>query len=295
MSDPQAPCCALCGREMRHDTAEVCDRCGLVLRRDLDGVTRIAGDITLTVAKLAKVSRHGGREIEREWYRGAGALYPTPLPVDLTAAQRHDAAVGELSSWARLIAEERGLGAPGSSLTDEQGQGHTKTRTHPLAALCGFLGGQTEWLRHQPFALEAWPAIRSACRELNAIIDTAAGHNIAGRCDCGHWLYALEGAETVRCRGCGERYEVASSRDALRDHLEDRLMTGAEIATMAGYLCGVNREKARLMIKVWSKRGKLTKRRRWAVAATAVISAADPLYRFGDALPLLMVAYTRAA
>lgn len=275
MADPTCRC----DRPI-HDTAYVCPACAAQLRRHLADVERIAGDITLTVAKLGKVRHHPAIEVEHEWYRGPGALYPMPLPVDLDAAARHDAAVGELTTWARHVAEERG---------------HQIARGgHPLADAATYLSGALDWLRYRPEAPEAWPVLLSACLTLQRIVDTAAGEVIVGRCDCGRWLYAPEKADTVRCWGCAVSYDVASSRQALRVDLESRRMTGAEIATMAGYLGIADRTKARLMIKVWAQRGKLNGTRRWTANRTEVLDS-EPIYRFGDAVPLLMVAYAQAA
>jgi hypothetical protein len=256
--------------------------CAAQLRRYLGDVRRIAGDITLTVAKFAKVRRHGAFEVVREWYRGPGALRPTPLPVDLDAAARHDAAAGELTTWARHIAETRDMG-------DDR-----KLSEHPLAYSARLISSNLDWLRYRQESEEAWPALLSACKALERVVDTAAGEVIVGRCPCEHWLYAPEQASTVKCWGCGTVYDVASSREALKHDLGDRLMAGAEIAKLAGYLGIADTKKARLMIKVWAQRGKLDRRRRWTASATEILES-ESIYRFGDALPLLMVAYAKAA
>lgn len=165
---------------------------------------------------------------------------------------------------------------------------------HPLREVSQFLTSQLEYARHQPWSEEAWPALVEACKALERVVDTAAGEVIVGRCPCEHWLYAPERAETVRCYGCGTRYDVASSREALKEDLQDRSMTGAEIAKLAGYLGIADTRKARLMIKVWAQRGKLDRKRRWIASRTEILEA-ESIYRFGDALPLLMVAYAKAA
>jgi hypothetical protein len=299
-----------CNRPI-HDTAYRCTVCESQLRRSLQDVERIAGDITLTVAKLAKVRRRGAADIEREWYRGEGALYPMPMLVDLDKAARHDAAAGELTTWARHIAEERGRElAPRrhrlacthtscAAVRKHQAPGPTcalpEPAVHDLAVAARFVASNLSWLRYRPEAEEAWPALQDACLTLERVVDTAAGEVIVGRCPCEHWLYAPERAETVRCWGCGTRYDVASSRADLRENLEDRIMSGAEIAKLAGYLGIADTKKARLMIKVWAQRGKLDRRRRWHVNTAAEVVEIESVYRFGDALPLLQVAYARAA
>src|SRR5688572_853200 len=93
-----------CNRPI-HDTAYRCVACASQLRRSLADVARIAGDITITVAKMAKVRRRGAVDIEREWFRGDGALYPMPMLADLDAGARHDEAANDLTTWARHISE----------------------------------------------------------------------------------------------------------------------------------------------------------------------------------------------
>lgn len=298
-----------CGRPI-HDTAYVCTGCAAQLRRHLEDVQHIAGDITLTVAKLAKVRRHGAQDIEREWYRGEGALYPTPLIVDVDSGARHDAVATELVTWARHIAETRGITLPSrrrrlacthrscAAVRKHKAQGPVCAPApepiHDLAVAASFVAFHLDWLRYRPEAEEAWPALLNACKALVRVVDTAAGEVIVGRCPCEHWLYAPEWAQTVKCFGCGTVYDVVSSREALREDLEDRVLTGAEIAKLAGYLGIADTKKARLMIKVWAQRGKLNRRRRWIASRTEILES-ESIYRFGDALPLLMVAYAKAA
>lgn len=268
MSDP---ICARCERPMRHDQAVVCSQCGHLLRRDLDEARRIAGDINLTVARLAHVVRFG-QSIQDEgddgWYAGDNALEPTPLPVHLYAAERHDAAVGELSTWARHIAEERGEQIPVwrpcehevciSRLT----RAHirlpgplceaavTRTRPHPLDRLCTYLGERVEWLRHRPEADEAWTAIAAACHAVVSVIDRHDIGELVGLCPCGTWLYGVTGADTVTCRRCGTGYLVAASRAQMAEDLRDRAVTASEAARAAVYL-GVIPDAGRLRKLVW--------------------------------------------
>lgn len=309
--------CVRCGRPI-HDTAYIDTACEAHLRRALEDVVRIAGDITLTVARLSKVRRRGSADMEREWYRGDGALYPTPMLVDLDKANRHDAAVGELTTWARHIADTRGIVlAPkrhrlacdhSSCAVIRLDAKYSRRQTmagplcdppppamHDLAVAAGFVAANLGWLRYRQEAEEAWPALLSACHTLERVVDTAAGEVIVGRCPCEHWLYAVEGASFVRCWGCGTSYDVATSRDALKADLEDRLMTGAEIAKLAGYLGVADSRKARLMIQVWAQREKLARWRLWTVDKGGTVVDVESIFRFGDALPLLMVAYAKAA
>lgn len=267
MTDPDAPKCAKCKRPMRHDTALICSPCETQLRNRLDLVARIAGDVTLTVAKITKVTRHGAGEVEQEWYRGSNALEPTPLPPDLDRAQRHDAAVAELSTWARVVAEERGKPArPWAGHVDRPPQ-----RMHPLAELAGVLSDNLTWLRHHPAADEAWPALLTATYEIERVVDTQVAGQIVGLCACGSALYG------ARCRRCGDDTQQTYSRADLDAAMRAYPVTASEAAVWVADMGLVaDTSKLRKLIWAWADRGH--------------IAAVDdiPRYRFGDVLARVM-------
>lgn len=255
--------CAVCKRAMRHDVAAVCAHCGNELRGRLARTAKLVDEIETTVARLDRITRTGGGKREAiDWYRGGNALESWPLPFNVDASIAYAAAYGELASWAWS-----GHGA--------------------LDTVCTALADQVDSLRRvdAEHARAAFVAIEAACRTIERVIDRGPERIVVGRCPCGTWLYALAGAKTVQCEGCGIAYDVESSRQALRDALVDRLMTGAQIATMAVHLGIVDRrDKARNAVKTWAARGRL---------AQHGLLDGDPSYRFGDALVLLINAYAR--
>lgn len=261
------PTCPRCSRPI-HDTAYIDTECAKDLQRALRDVEKVAGDITLTVARLDRVQRHGGALEEPGddgWHRGEGALFPTALIINLSAARSHDAAAGELTTWARHVVEQRG---------ERPAEGH------PLAACARFLADQAHWLRYQPEAAEAFAALHSACRTIVNLVDRPADLSVVGRCPCGTYLYARQGADTVACSACGTAYDVASSREDLRRELEDRLMTAGQIATMAAHL-GLtdSRESTRKLINKWAQRSRIVAHGRLD---------GDPTYLFGEVLTRLL-------
>lgn len=267
------PLCVRCEKPMRADQAYACGSCGSHLRALLARTANLAGEAIITIAKLDEVpSFSGGQADDLGWERNDNALEAIGLPYRPAAAHAYRAALGELITWARHCCEQRGI-----DYADSGG----------LDGLCGFLASQTDWLRHRPEADEALKAIEDACRQIERIVDRPPDRVVVGMCPCGTWLYAIAGADTVACRACGTSYDVEASRQQLRDNLEDRLMTGAEIATMAAHLGIVaSRESARNAIKVWAQRGRIT---------AHGSQSGSPLYRFGDTLGLLIDAYARAA
>lgn len=271
MSD--RPTCPRCAKPIQ-DTAYVCSDCCEALRRSLRDVEKVAGDITLTVAKLDRMARTGGTApMEDDWHKGAGALVSTPMPVNLDAASRHDAAVNTLATWCRHITEERGV--------------QPAELAHPLATMANFLRGCVTWLAHRPEGDEAFNDIEAACRTIVRLVDRPPDRTVVGRCPCGTYLYATAGADAVRCQGCGTSYDVASSREALRIDLEDRLMTAGQIATMAAHLgLAKGRESARLLVNLWASRGR--------IVAHGRIDG-DPVFRFGEVLTRLIEVHGTAA
>ena len=80
MTEPQAPTCRRCARPMRHDTALICSQCASMLRRHLEDVAKIAGDITITVARLDRVTRSGGGSDDLGWWKGDDGFDPNRRP-----------------------------------------------------------------------------------------------------------------------------------------------------------------------------------------------------------------------
>jgi hypothetical protein len=57
-----------------------------------------------------------------------------------------------------------------------------------------YLLGELGWIRHQPFAAEAFDQLRAAGATIRRIVDSPPEQEIVGRCDCGTYLYARKGA-----------------------------------------------------------------------------------------------------
>jgi hypothetical protein len=290
-----APTCERCGDRI-HDTAYVCSRCASWLASDLDLVAKVAGEAMVTIGRLDRIARVGGRGedvaedtsctcptcTDPDAAEPDSALYPTSWPVNLGAGVRHDAAVGELTTWVRHVAETRGIpGPPYATHSAEQGQ-----RVHPLTACAAWLTGQLDWLRHRPEAAEAFDALVAACRVILRVVDRGPERVIVGQCPCqvvredgrpAECLYAVRGAAQVTCRSCGTSYDVDSTRDMLKRRLDQALFTGAEIATLVAYLGEGQREPIRKLIKVWHSRGLLV----------VHDYGGQPAYRFGEVISRL--------
>ena len=97
------PMCVICERPMP-DTAFACHACGQRIARQLATIAELTPDAR---AVAARQTRRGPA------VRGNG--HERPLPIDLAAGARLDAVQNELTTWARHVAEERGLTVPATT------------------------------------------------------------------------------------------------------------------------------------------------------------------------------------
>lgn len=258
------PSCDLCDNPT---DGYVCARCSQITAELLGPVIELAPEVETNVARLARYAVRGGRRAvqadEDDEERGPsavnrrqpveafgwpaskdrpvkGALRATGLIVDLNASSRAAHAFNTITTWARLVEDERGVLAAGV----RQGE-------HPASVAVRFLLGQLEWLRHQPQADEANEQLRAAGAVVKRIVDRPADEEVVGRCDCGLWLYAFRGRSTVTCR-CGLAWDVRESRVSLLEDMRDRLVTVAEAATL-GVLAfpDLQRERVRKLVASW--------------------------------------------
>jgi hypothetical protein len=259
---------------MRHDVALICSLCAGLLARALELVAKIAGDITLTVAKQDRVDRLGGEDEDLGWWKDdtadprrpatnlavrvmaeRSALEAVTTPARLELAQRHDAAAGELVTWARHILEERGLPAP-------------VRRSHPLAHTVAVIRESLEWLRHRPEADEAFPALLAACGELERIVDTVVIGQPIGLCACGVARYDGE----RRCSRCRSDEPPAYDKAAIDQAAESAMVTASEAARLIAWSgLATDTPRLRKLIWAWRDRGHL-------------VSDDAGRYRFGDVL-----------
>ena len=242
-----------------HDQGYVCDDCGERLTEDLRLTAKIANESSVTIARLDRLGASGRRTDPAP-----------PLPVNLAAIQDYDDVVNTVTTWARHVGEERGLGLPYGG-------------RRPLAVAADWLASpqwrHVEWLRHRPEAEEAFDELAYACGLLERSVGRPPDRVLVGRCGCGEYLYALARADQVACRGCGTTYNVEATRQLMRDELDDMLFTAAEIATLAAYLgLADRRDSARKLINKWSERG------------LVVIHAyqGEAAYRFGEVVDRLV-------
>lgn len=269
--------CARCGKPMP-DTGPICHRpCATELT---EALTAAAGHAQDTEAVLARQTRYGAGQ------RGGSG---EPLPVDLTASAHYGAIALAVSGWATILVEE-GYTRPIPRWRPAAGplcppRGHRcehascaairdHTQPSPLAHIAAWLAGHTGDLRKHPAAGEAFTDLHDACAQLARLVDRPADKVLVGMCPCGQVLYANHGDGVTRCKSCRRQWDVADSRETLRNHLDGKLVTATEAARLAQYLDSSRTQKQiRALIAAWIKRGQLWQRG---------LIRDEPTYRFGE-------------
>src|SRR6266568_5100821 len=187
-----------CGRPTP-DQAYVC-------QGHADRLERALGDVPALWEELDTVLTKQARYAAAEFRRGEMALPFNPVAAELGFVLRNT-----LSTWCRLISEERGRVLPD---------------TDTPAAVAGWLLHHTTWLRHHRAGHEAVEEITSAVNAIRKAVDRPPERIYAGPCkDCGGDMYAKPDAASVDCRPCGLSYDVAEMLEWMRGQVYGRLVT----------------------------------------------------------------------
>jgi hypothetical protein len=269
------PPCPRCDRPI-HDQAYICGPCGSRLAKDLAAVVAIAGEAWTTIARQAANGAGSGRSAEK------------PLPFSWEAADATDSASNVLITWARHIAEERGIpwmpppSVQGPLCANRACRGcasiaASRRRLHPMSWIARWLREQLDWLRHRREATEAFDELHDACRLLVRTVDRPPVRWYAGPCDgCTLDLYAMPGAAKVRCRECGTDHDAEARKMWLLECAEDLL---AHAALVAKALTALGYPVAEATVRSYAHRGRILEKGR--------DEQARALYRVGDVLELV--------
>lgn len=128
--------CTVCERPTG-DQAYACSSCSGRLARALGDVAALTEALDDAISRQTRTSSGIGV---------ASRSADRPLPWDQHASLAASTLRGTLSTWARLVAEERGRDLPADT----------------MPAMAAYLLGQLEWIRHHRAAAEAVEQIRDA-------------------------------------------------------------------------------------------------------------------------------------
>lgn len=293
--------CVHCGRPCPDGYADT--KCA---RELADALLVAAGHAEDAEATLARQARYG---------TGSRGGSDDPLPGDLAAAAKLAPIANTIGTWARVVTDHTGRRPHWRPLAgplcppwrpgDEPRTGGDEPRTGgpcthdscdairrrtpppPLARETAWLARQADWLRKHPAAGEAFSELHDACDQLARLVDGPADRALVGICDCGRRLYALDGRTAVQCVGptCKLVWDVNESRQILRKHLGDKLVTIAEAARLSMYLDSRRTQDAiRKLLASRAASGQL--------AAHGIIDG-EPVYLFAEAAAVLASIPTR--
>ena len=218
---------------------EWCDRPvgdGRVCQACANRLERALGDVPALWEELDTVLTKQARYAAAEAHRGERALPFNPEASELGWVLRNT-----LSTWCRLIAEERGRVLP--------------TADNP-GVVAGWLLAHVGWLRHHRAGAEAVEEIVSVVNQVRRAVDRPVERIYAGPCaDCGGDMYGKPDATSVTCRPCGLEYNVAEMLAWMRAQVYGRLVTAREGAMLLGRF---GLPVAQKTIDKWRERDRLT-------------------------------------
>jgi hypothetical protein len=277
-------CACGCGRPVTDGYAT--PQCAQELATALRTASGHAEDVE---AVLARQTRYG---------TGSRGGSDEPLPADLTAMSRLAPIANTIVGWVRVVTEQTGraprwrpMAGPTCAVgvqCDHLTCAAIRRRLAgpPLGLMAAWLAQHVDTLRQHPAAAEAFTDLHAACGALERLVDRPADKDLVGVCDCGKVLYAPAGRVFVTCPvpTCKQTWHVERSREILREHLGDKLVTLPEAARLLAYLDS-DRTQDNLRKLLAARAGKLTPHGQLPAAD----DQEDELltYRFGDLVAVL--------
>lgn len=240
-----APTCVVCERPTPDGYA--CVNCAIDRPRQL--LAEITDMLGAARDIAHRQARHGSE--------GGSGKPGSEILIDLGATARLDAVQAELTTWARHIAEERGV----SVLTGD---------ADPITVAAGWLADHLEWMRHRAEVAE-WLRDLEACARIvrglargpadrvylgpcgapreHALMCSLVRYGVqhTGDCDCCCWccddpdadtcdgdVYGLVDGDTGRCRTCGAEYGQAERLEQVTALVDGKAFRAAVIAHAYG-------------------------------------------------------------
>ncbi|KZM70770.1 hypothetical protein [Nocardia terpenica] len=237
----------------------LCASCAEELAAALDGVPWLLDELAVTELRQDRVSR-GLR---------SGSRPVAPLPFHPAAAELHATLTNGITTWARHLAESRGIAGPVGDGSDAARWLADNIMAVRLDEAAGQIHAEITHAVHAALVVINPPpqlVYRGPCP---TIIGQASSHRPR---ECERPLYAEAGELFVNCPACGVRHDVVRLEQQLLARIGGRMF---EIPDLVRVLRELGEPVPRGTIVSWVHRGQLR-----AVAHSA---AGKPLYRLDDA------------
>jgi hypothetical protein len=253
---PTRPICSAPACDHPSPNGYLCTVCMGNLRRDLRAVPGLLKDLAVTISKQDRLSDPSGRK---------GDEHPLPLKLGPMEARRDLTAT--LTAWvchvaARVAPTEPVEFSPAMS----------------AVYLLHYLDFGT--IQRDEEAGDLADEIGYAVIQAQRATDKSLQLQYAGPCDeCGTDLYGRPKTAEVKCENCQRTYPIAERRKWLLEHVEDMLLTAAEMSRALPNL--LQQQLTSAMIRGWAHRGKLTQH------PPDPRDPRCPLYRLGDVVDLV--------
>lgn len=243
-----------------HD-GQYCFDCAKAIRKILLDIYDLVEELEIQVTRQNVAPRQPG---------GTGTKDEFPILFDQRASEVTDLVLETLGQWTGEV-----------------------TRRQPAATTCSSRYERarllTQHLATCALELSLEPGIQDELRYLRSrvlkVIDIQPGTIPIGACGCGEvvrararwqdneWVYP----PTTTCRGCGQLYDVATSRAKLQERGREQLVTAQEAVALGEIAEGVQFKEA--TIRNWVRRGHLE------VRETDPVTRQNK-FRFSDLLAL---------
>lgn len=240
-----APTCRRCDRPVA-DGAHCCNACIEVTGVNLDNIAANADELETTLTRQNRTAPSNGHATE------------SALPLNLRASDVGHRLRNALTTWTRLVAEERGVSIE-EAFPDEHalmqgplctGRGGWCAAKHPSCraivsdrprpisdkAMATWLKARLGWIAHREWGPEAFDELSRAAVDLDRAVDTPPPMISLGRC----LACEAEGRDTelrarqeddfARCKECPAVYDVRKLKDQLLARADHRTFNAASIA-----------------------------------------------------------------
>lgn len=266
------------------DGAYCCAACVAQTGDNLKFIEEIADDLETTLTRQDRVSAGTGGRASAE----------TPLPLNLNASEVGSRLRNTLTTWVRLVAEERGVSiADAFDVCGGDGTWCTHERCRAIrlggdaqisnGAMAAWLRTRLGWIAHREWGPECFDELSRVAVDLSRAVDSPPPMIALGRCeaeDCNGELRAHKEAAFVRCPECGESYDVNKRKDQLLSRADLRKFNAATLARILTALGDRDSEGKPIVRSLkW-----VTNRVQWdQLLPVGVDDAGNRTYRLGDA------------